>query len=338
MNISALVKIAGQVGGYSFARMITSRQPRILMYHRFSRDEANGCVSAAQFEEQVRYLDKHFNLVTVSEIANGLYEGGALPANSIAITVDDGYRDFYEVAWPILRKYGVPATFYVATGFVNDDLWLWPDQLRYLLERAPKEAGEYDFGLFQVSTPLSTQELGGEFWRIVQVFLVADNVQKIEALADMSNRWAVPIPQQAPDDYASVSWGQLKEMQNEGLEVGGHTVTHPSLARVSLADARKEILGAAEAIRENLGEGVRSFCYPNGTPEDFVGEQVPLVQEAGFSCAVVAFADKNEHAQRYAMRRHSSSSDQFQFLKAVNGIELLGFKARDLSRNTPYES
>jgi hypothetical protein len=68
-----------------------------------------------------------------------------------------------------------------------------------------------------------------------------------------------------------------------------------------------------------------------------VGEQVPLVQEANFSCAVVAFADRNEHSQRYAMRRHSSSSDEFQFLKAVNGVELLGLKVRGTSRATPYE-
>lgn len=337
MNISGLVKLAGRFGGYSLARMLTSRQPRILMYHRFSHQEKEGCVSAATFDSQVRYLVRHFNLVTVSDIASGLYEGSNLPLNSLAISVDDGYQDFYNVAWPILRKYGVPATFYVATGFVNKDLWLWPDQLRHLLHHAPKQPGEHSFDLFRIATPLTKEKASDEFSRIVQILLEAENEQKYKVLADMSSRWAVLIPLRAPEEYSAITWAQLKEMQSEGLEVGGHTVTHPSLARVSLSDARQEIQGAADAINQNLGEGIRSFCYPNGTPEDFVGQQVPLVQEAEFSCAVVAFADKNGHTQRFAMRRHASSSDQFQFLKAVNGVELLGFKARGLNRDTPYE-
>jgi len=104
-----------------------------------------------------------------------------------------------------------------------------------------------------------------------------------------------------------------------------------------MAEARNEILGCCEALNQNLGMTLRSFCYPNGTPDDFVGEQVELIQEAGFSCAAVAFADSREHRQRYAMRRHASSSDQFQFLKAVSGIELLGLKWRKAAKETPYE-
>tara|TARA_B100001105_G_scaffold251842_1_gene242338 strand:+ start:2962 stop:3975 length:1014 start_codon:yes stop_codon:yes gene_type:complete len=337
VNASRLVKLAGKFGGYAMARAITAGHPRILMYHRFSKVPAPGHVGAGEFEQQVRYISRHYNPVTVSRIALALYEGESLPRNSIAITVDDGYEDFFSIAWPILKKYKVPATFYVTTGFVNGDLWLWPDQLRYLLEQSPEIENRFNFGLFNVQTPVKAAEFEQVFWRINQIMLKADNTEKLQCLDAMASAWQVELPDEPPKDYKAVTWVQLRQMQTEGLEVGGHTATHPSLARVSMAEARNEILGCCEALNQNLGMTLRSFCYPNGTPDDFVGEQVELIQEAGFSCAAVAFADSREHRQRYAMRRHASSSDQFQFLKAVSGIELLGLKWRKAAKETPYE-
>ncbi|MDL0429709.1 polysaccharide deacetylase family protein [Marinobacter sp. TBZ242] len=335
--VSSTVRKLGPLGGYAFARQLCRKQPRLLMYHRFSSFPVAGYVSADEFEWQVSYIAKHFTPVTVSDIALSLYEGENLPTNNIAITVDDGYEDFYSIAWPILRKYRVPATFYVTTGFVNGDLWLWPDQLRYLLERSPKVENTFDFGLFSVETPLQGTALEDTFWRINQILLKADNEKKLQCLAAMSRAWQLDLPACPPDDCRAVTWAHLKEMQAQGLEVGGHTVTHPSLARVNMAEARSEIFGCYEALENNLGQAVRSFCYPNGTPDDFVGEQVELISEAGFSCATVAFADSREQRQRYAMRRHASSSDRFQFLKAVSGIELLGMIWRKETQETPYE-
>ena len=337
MNISGLIKLAGEFGGYAVARTITASRPRILMYHRFSQVPHPGHVGADEFEQQVHYISKHFNPVTVSRIALALHEGKTLPQNSIAITVDDGYEDFYSVAWPILKKYKAPATFYVTTDFVNGDLWLWPDQLRYLLERSPESENSFDFGLVSVKTPLKAIAFEQSFWHINQVLLKVDNAEKSECLAAMARAWNVDLPVSAPEGYRAVTWEQLKEMQAEGLEIGGHTVTHPSLARVTMAQARHEILGCSQALEQHLGKSVRSFCYPNGTPDDVVAEQVELIREAGFSCAAVAFADSKEHQQRYAMRRHASSSDQFQFLKAVSGVELLGMKLRKAQRETRYE-
>lgn len=337
MNASRLVKLAGKFGGYAMARAITAGHPRILMYHRFSKVPAPGHVGAGEFEQQVRYISRHYNPVTVSRIALALYEGESLPRNSIAITVDDGYEDFFSIAWPILKKYKVPATFYVTTGFVNGDLWLWPDQLRYLLEQSPEIENRFNFGLFNVQTPVKAAEFEQVFWRINQIMLKADNAEKLQCLDAMASAWQVELPDEPPKGYKAVTWGQLQQMQAEGLEVGGHTKTHPSLARVSLDEAGSEISGCFQALEQNLGKAIRSFCYPNGTPEDFVGAQVELVQRAGFSCATVAFADSREHRQRYAMRRHSSSADQFQFLKAVSGIELLGLKWRKTVKETRYE-
>lgn len=337
MNISPLVRFAGSFGGYQLSRLMTAKHPRILMYHRFSRNVEPGHLDAAMFEWQVQHIAKNYIPVTVSELAEELYVKQRRPRNRIAITIDDGYEDFYEIAWPILKKYSVPATFYVTTGFVSGDIWLWPDQLRFLLAHSPDSVGRHDFNIARIDTPIPNEKFESEYWRLNQLMLQADNADKILCLNEMAAAWDIDLPNIPPKEYRAVTWDQLQEMQSEGLEVGGHTVSHPSLARVSMEEAKSEILGCAEILRQKLGGSPRSFCYPNGTVDDFVGGQVSFIKDAGFSCAAVAFADCQGHAQRYAMRRHTGSPDRFQFLKSISGVELLGMQLRHRLVETCYD-
>lgn len=343
MNLSPLVRFLGQWGGYRLAQTLTADQPRMLMYHRFAAAESDPHVvgvSAKRFEEQVAYIARHYNPVTVTEMIRGCFEGEQLPRHAIAITVDDGYEDFYRIAWPILRRYKVPATFYVTTGFVDGGLWLWPDQLTWILDNAPRSAGSHtpfrDGG--EAVVPPSTPEMQRQlFSHLVGYLLRISDEKKHAFLRNLAAHWGLRVPDKAPGWASPVTWAQLAEMQADGLEVGGHTVTHPSLSQVNLEQARKEIMGARDAIVANLGDRPRSFCYPNGTQEDFVAEQVPIIRQANFTGAVVAFADAQGQSQRYAMRRHSSSESMFQFYKAASGVEYLGHRLRKTQRNTNYE-
>lgn len=336
MNFSPLVQFVGNFGGYRLARHFTARHPRILMYHRFSQEPGHG-VCSATFEHQVAYIARHYNPMTVTGIVRGCFQDGKLPPHTVAITVDDGYYDFYDVAWPILKRYGVPATFYVTTGFIDGKLWLWPDQLAWVIDNAPAEFPPFktsDIQISQSDLPTNRQKI---FERLVAYLLGVADKQKHRFLQSLASHWNLEIPEKPPKNARPVTWEQLAEMQSEGLEVGGHTVTHPSLGRVSLDQAREEILGTGEALNKHLGKLPRSFCYPNGMPSDFVAAHVPLVQEAGFTGAVVAFADAEPHKQRYAIRRHASSEEMFQFYKAVSGVEWLGQKLRRQRMETPYE-
>ena len=111
MKISRLVKLAGECGGYRFARFLTARNPRILMYHRFSKEPKPGYVDAKAFEWQVRHIAQHYNAITVSGLAEEIFSRGVASKNSIAITVDDGYRDFYNVAYSDYNNYSTSYTY-----------------------------------------------------------------------------------------------------------------------------------------------------------------------------------------------------------------------------------
>lgn len=325
---SDLVALAGRLGGYQLARLLTRRQPRILMYHRFSVHPKHGHVSQSRFRAQLAYIRRFYHPITLNQLAAGVFEGAPLPTNALVITVDDGYRDFYEVAFPLLREAGIPATLFATTGFINGDLWLWPDQVTWLLKAAPDQPMICDLGALQVASIDARDDFGRQWGLLIRYLLSIPDTDKHQAIAQLAADWSLALPAQAPDAYAACSWVQLAEMQAAGMEIGGHTVTHPSLGQVGEAQAVAEITDCLNALNDALGTRPRPFCYPNGEPGDFSPALEGLVAQAGFTCAVAAFADAAGMRHRFALRRHSGSEDWFQFYKSVSGVECLGHRLR----------
>jgi len=99
----------------------------ILCYHRFGTKTSKLNVTPAAFEQQMEWLARNgYTVVTLARLARFLDGKEALPAKSVAITIDDGYRSSYEIAYPILRKYGFPATVFLYTDFVGaSDAMTW---------------------------------------------------------------------------------------------------------------------------------------------------------------------------------------------------------------------
>jgi len=326
---SKLIRAFGDLGGYQLARLATARKPRILMYHRFNPIEKKHEVSAAVFEQQLKTIKRYFNPMTVAQLANLQRNNNRPPKYAIAITVDDGYRDFYEVAYPLLRHYGVPATFYVTTGFINGDIWLWPDQVTWLLNNKTKAATTTVLANKQFDLSANSSEL---WWPIVGHFLSVANSERVEGLKQLEISCSVELPKKAPDIYSSVGWSELEEMQKNGIEIGGHTVTHPSLGHMLPQDAAREITQSMVTLTEKLGKQERSFCYPNGTPDDYSDTVKKLVDDAGYVAAVTCFSDKFNLDIPFAWRRFVGSEQTFQFNKSLFGVAQLGNNIRSTVR------
>lgn len=325
---SYLIKTAGDLGGYQLARTLTANQPKILMYHRFSATEKKHEVGRAVFEEQLKLIKKYFNPMTLAQLAKAKREQGEVPKHAVVITVDDGYRDFYEIAYPLLKHYQIPATFYVTTGFVNGDLWLWPDHVTWLLDNKTQSAQISLAGkIFDLS--LSKEIL---WWPIVSHLLNVPNNERLAALKLLESASGVTLPTIAPDKYSAVSWAQLEEMQANGIEIGGHTVSHPSLGHMPVADAALEIQQSHEHLIQHLGQQERTFCYPNGTPADYSDAIKQCVTDAKYTAAVTAFSDAFNVNIPFAWRRFVGSEQSFQFNKSLFGVEHLGNRLRATQR------
>src|SRR5215510_13609979 len=141
-SVLNLLRMSGAFAPFRWAHR---GQALILSYHRFSEREGEAAISARAFAEQVKYLAAHYTLVPLSQLADCLRKR-EIPPSLAAITIDDGYRDAYEIAFPILRKHCAPATVFVVTEFVEGTTWLWTDKARYLTASAARQSVDIEIG------------------------------------------------------------------------------------------------------------------------------------------------------------------------------------------------
>jgi peptidoglycan/xylan/chitin deacetylase (PgdA/CDA1 family) len=307
------------------ATIATRNQPRIFVFHRFSEspDPEPTVIDAATFAWQVRFIQRNFLLMTLGEYIRRVREKGEIPGPIAILTIDDGYRDFYEIAYPILRKHGVPATFFITVNFIEDKIWLWPDILRFALENSREKLISFRFENTSFEVPTGDPETISREWGSLSDFCIRlDDDKKWVLIYSLLAAARVDLPREMDAKYAPVTWEQIREMKGEGIEIGSHTMNHPVLARVRDERLlREEIAGSRRAIEERIGERVATFCYPNSMPGDIDDRVVREVKEAGYCGAV--FGTGAHFDDIFRLSRIGVSSDKTDFLWKTCGLENL---------------
>ena len=284
MNRKVIKSIArtafDQGGGLRYARWINRKALRILMYHRFQDREA--------LTRQLRHIRESYSPVSMSQVAAMLSDGLTLPDQAIAVTVDDGYRDFYQVAYPVFREYGIPVTVYLVSQFVDRQLYLWLDQLRYAFLHSGETSYRMEIGGESRTLPLTTTEEREAAAHVVgEIAKKLSNYERLRLMRELPEQLRIAIPPEAPAEYEAVRWEEVREMAAQGIEFGAHTRTHPILSRLrTRQEMDEEIAGSKREIEEQLGRPVEHFCYPNGSNADFGSEAVESVRQAGYRTAV----------------------------------------------------
>jgi len=279
------------------------RRFQILCYHKVSTDPHPYFppVTPDVFEQQMRFLKSCYRVLGLRELMERSQRGD-VPTCSVAITFDDGYRDNYEYAFPILRKYDLPATIFVATGAIDTGSPLWHDRVFDAFRFATvKHARISDSSLPKLS-------LQSPATRIQSLQLVLDRAKSLYGdsrrnfLEDIADKLRPRPP--IGGDERMLTWEQIREMHKAGMEIGSHTVTHPVLARISREEMKRELSDSRDKLCEELGSSVLSFAYPNGKSSDYNDEVKALVKECGYSCAVTTRAGFNEvFADLFELRR-----------------------------------
>ncbi len=236
--------------------------------------------SAEQFDWMVRFIARSFNVLPLGEAARRL-QAGTLPPAAATITFDDGYADNLLVAWPILKRHGVPATFFIATAFLEGGR-MWNDDVIEAFRVAP--AGGLDLGKFGLGSYLlgdAASRVRG-YETVLGQLKYFDHRQRSETAREIALHCAVPTTSDL-----MMTHQQLRALRGEGAEIGGHTRTHPILENLDDAAAREEIVAGKRELEELLGEAVRVFAYPNGVPgRDCSARHGEMARQAGFAAAV----------------------------------------------------
>jgi len=306
------------------ARVLTASQPKIIMYHRFSRDDGHRAVTVERFRRQVEILKENFTLLTMRELVRRSLSPPPANRHLAAITVDDGYEDFYTHAFPVLREFEVPATIFVTGGFVSRELWLWPDLLRAVIENS--YAGRYQLSGFWRGKNIGwSDEVGREAtWSTLADRLLSESTRaRFEAIQSLARTLGVDMEALDMSPYKPLNWNQLRELDTAGIEIGDHTWTHCNVAQQPRAALSQELNKSRKAIQENVGCTVTGLAYPNGMPSDYDSASAQTVSELGYEYAVVAHPRRFDSRRVYEIGRLDGSSEIATFRNIIAGFQLL---------------
>ncbi|MEE9355068.1 MAG: polysaccharide deacetylase family protein [Methylococcaceae bacterium] len=260
------------------------REPRlsILIYHRvlpaydFIRPTD---VIAETFDWHMELISRYFNPLTFGQAIRHL-KFGTLPPKSVCVTFDDGYADNVEVALPILQKWKVPATFFISTGFIENGL-MWNDTIAETIRQLKGRELDLTFcGLerFEIATKSQRYSVLKKILTTIRYFPLERRNEVASTIASLADT--------LPRDLMMTK-SQVKKISVSGMELGGHTVTHPILTTLTPDLAREEIGQGKEQLEAIIGEKVRYFAFPTGKPiQDYSLDHIKMLRTLGFEAAV----------------------------------------------------
>ena len=296
-------------------RKISKSQNFILMYHRVGPMNDKWKfdpfpIHQDLFEQHIQYLIKNFEIISLNNLTKMIAEGNN-PEGAVAITFDDGYKDNYEFAYPILKKYRVPATIFPAINYIESNKLFWWDELNYVLYHTDLNYIDLeDIGIYQLDSNEN---------KIKAALSIANELKqlhynKIEPiLENLTNLADVNIPDKLCKQN-TLSWNEIKKMNKNGIDFGAHTLNHPSLTNITLDEAKWEILESKNCIEEVLDNEVKSFAFPYGA---FNEKTVSLVKNLGFNSSVTVIPGfvNNSVNELYQLNRMNGAFKDFHVLK-----------------------
>lgn len=297
------------------------RKAVVLMYHRvlpndvrintFSHDGI--IVNVDTFETHIQYLNKIFNVVTLQEFTEKFIKGASYDKPVCLITFDDGWKDNYIYAYPILKKYDTPAIVFLPANYIDTDNTFWQEGLNRMLidiyymgkkgekyyDRFFKLLNKYDL---QYIMNLSEDRLRSSIAEAVnrKKKMLYDEVERM--MEDISNNTeSLTNGRENCDTF--LRWEEIMQMKKDRISFGSHGMNHKILTNLTLSEAEKEIAESKRNIEDNLKDAVIAFSYPNG---NYNKDIIELVKSHGYA---VAFSTENGHV--------SASDDPFT-VKRIN--------------------
>lgn len=249
--------------------------------------------SPAHFDAHVRYLSRRYRVLPLDAIVEAFKGGQPVPPGTVAITLDDGYRDNYHTAWPILRRYGCPATVFVIVESLETGVVPWPQRLFGWLRKAGRasfecalagpDGGDAAARRFDLSNP-SAREAS---YRALKAVLGGLGREAREGALVRVARALGLDPAESPAEWEGMlRWEEVRELAADGLVIGSHTMTHASLATLDPAQVAWELETSRRVLETRLGRRVALLAYPFGKPGDVSEATAAAAHAAGYAAAV----------------------------------------------------
>ena len=290
----------------------------ILLYHRIARVDSDPwslCVTPEHFSEHLEVIRRH-RPIRLDEVSPAVWRLGR-SQTSVAITFDDGYADNLYEAKRLLERYGMPATFFLATGYMGEGREFWWDELEKVIMQP---GGLPEILRYSIEGQTHSWNVGDQEPRLP---LYLSLYEKLKPLADGARRdvmgqlleWGGQSPGRR-ESHRSLSQEEVCDLARGGLvEIGAHTVTHPVLATQPLQAQHEELRQSKACLEELLGWPVTSFSYPYGGSGHYSWETVQAVREQGFfrACTTSAHSVKKSDGEYELPRFNVTDMDGDEF-------------------------
>ena len=271
-------------------RYINKNKLLVVMYHGITENDYNPQVWTQLpvdiFKDQLEFLNTHYRIVTLDEAVSAARGEKSLPLNAALITFDDGLKNNFTVAFPILKELGLPAAIFLTVDYISTRKLLWFDEF-YLLMKEASERGiilplpfwkpqerQTDGKVSDSSVDyIETLKLAGKKYRL-------ELMEKLRAVFPFDNeKWLA--------DFGLLDWDDIRDMHRSGLiNFGVHTSSHCILSELPENKWESEIVNPKKILESMLGTEISTFCFPNGRQHiDFKPEHIDYLRQTGYTCA-----------------------------------------------------
>jgi peptidoglycan/xylan/chitin deacetylase (PgdA/CDA1 family) len=235
------------------------------------------------FEMQMQFLREHFEILPFSELLS-LWKSKLWDKRTryCVITFDDGWLDNYLYAYPILKKYRIPATIFLPTGFIGTKEWFWPDRMGYLLNRDVKARGRQPLDFLWDRYPQLKRAHGDRIEQIDSIIEMCKGLPE-EEIRRMIEEMSRELGLDSPPGRLVINWNEVEEMSTSSVSFGSHSTTHKILTKLSKQEIQDELEVSFKALQRQKITTIPVFCYPNGNFNRDIADQV---KAAGYQAAV----------------------------------------------------
>lgn len=326
---------------WAFRSVFRRNQSLVLMYHRIIDPGNLGdldrrflypgmYVTKRAFEMQMEYVSRNYRVIDAAQLVSAVKNGEELPTNTCVITFDDGWKDTYTHAFPVLKRHNLPATIFLVSDYVGTNRMFWPEKVSLLLSKYLASGGLEGrwaascitmerIGLsFLLSNPYLT--LTNKITKFIEAMKALGPDNRDRVIRELEEVLLVHHIEIAYSERMILTWDEVAEMSMNRITFGSHTETHPILTKIPLPEAAQEIAQSKIAIEEHLGTVCSSFCYPNGDYNHQIKERVM----AHYSCAFTTHIGfVKPHDDPFALKR-MGIRDEASFTRALFACKASG--------------
>lgn len=298
-------------GLFIWLRRLFKKEVIILAYHRildthdnsiYLFDEELISANSETFLWQIKFLKKHYDVISFSELSERLAGNKTLTGRELIITFDDGFSDNYSNAYRLLNSVDIPAAFYISTGYIGGDKTFWFNEVVHAIKVAKKLSFNmtdetYNFEATKENKQKAIKLVLNKLKEIPN----SERLNAIESLYRDLNFKADNIPA----SELPMTWENINEMASNNMEIGSHAISHPILSRLTDEEMQQEIIDSKKTIESMTKKSCRTIAYPVGERNAFT-EKVQEVSEAAgyeYGLSYISGNNKSKNLKKYSLAR-----------------------------------